>query len=111
MTLGAWYMLRVEFSGRPIVVLLNGKRTIYMDDSRITGSGKVGVWTKADSVTVFDDFRTSVRADNVSVLHAVCRSSSACSRLTLVRPMRNWASEKAVQDPATATPFAERAVG
>jgi hypothetical protein len=23
---------------------------------RITGSGAVGVWTKADSVTAFDDF-------------------------------------------------------
>jgi hypothetical protein len=25
-------------------------------DSRITGPGAVGVWTKADSVTSFDDF-------------------------------------------------------
>lgn len=53
---GAWHTLRVEFAGTRILVLLNGKRAIELDDSRIPGAGKVGVWTKADSVTVFDDF-------------------------------------------------------
>ena len=28
-----------------------------MEDTRIQGAGAVGVWTKADSVTAFDDFR------------------------------------------------------
>lgn len=37
-------------------MLLNGKPYIEQDDSHITGAGKVGVWTKADSVTVFDSF-------------------------------------------------------
>ena len=27
-----------------------------MEDSHITGPGAVGLWTKADSVTAFDDF-------------------------------------------------------
>jgi hypothetical protein len=27
-----------------------------MDDARIEGAGAVGLWTKADSVTAFDDF-------------------------------------------------------
>ncbi len=53
---GAWHTLRVDFAGTRIVVLLNGKRTIEFDDSHITRAGKVGVWTKADSVTAFDDF-------------------------------------------------------
>lgn len=53
---GAWHTLRVEFAGTRILVLLNGKRAIELDDSRIAGAGKVGVWTKADSVTAFDDF-------------------------------------------------------
>ena len=53
---GAWHTLRVDFAGTRIVVLLNGKRTIELDDSHITRAGKVGVWTKADSVTAFDDF-------------------------------------------------------
>ena len=51
-----WHLLRVEFSGTKIRVLLDGKAYIALDDARIAGAGAVGVWTKADSVTVFDDF-------------------------------------------------------
>lgn len=51
-----WHVLRVEFKGRHIRVSLNGKVYIEEDDQRIAGPGKVGVWTKADSVTLFDDF-------------------------------------------------------
>ena len=51
-----WHTLRVEFSGKRIRVLFNGKPYIEMDDEHIAGAGAVGVWTKADSVTLFDDF-------------------------------------------------------
>jgi len=53
---GAWHTLRVEFAGTRIGVSLDGKRYIELDDGHIAGSGKVGVWTKADSVTAFDGF-------------------------------------------------------
>jgi hypothetical protein len=52
----AWHSLRVEFSGKRIRVILDGKAYIEMDDDHISGAGAVGVWTKADSVTAFDDF-------------------------------------------------------
>jgi alanine dehydrogenase len=51
-----WHTLRVEFSGTRIRVALNGKVYIDVDDTRIKGPGSVGLWTKADSVTAFDDF-------------------------------------------------------
>jgi hypothetical protein len=51
-----WHTLRVEFSGRRIKVALDGKSYIELDDDHIVGPGAVGVWTKADSVTSFDDF-------------------------------------------------------
>lgn len=51
-----WHVLRVEFKGARIRVLLNGKAYIEQDDVHIAGAGKVGVWTKADSVTLFDAF-------------------------------------------------------
>ena len=51
-----WHTLRVEFQGRSIRVLLDGKTYIALDDNHIEGAGSVGVWTKADSVTLFDDF-------------------------------------------------------
>lgn len=51
-----WHTLRVEFSSKRIKVVLNGKTYIDLDDAHIAGSGAVGLWTKADSVTAFDDF-------------------------------------------------------
>ena len=51
-----WHTLRVEFAGKRIRVALDGKRYIELDDDRIGGAGSVGLWTKADSVTAFDDF-------------------------------------------------------
>jgi hypothetical protein len=51
-----WNKLRVEFSGKHIRILLNGKNYIELDDDHIQGPGAVGVWTKADSVTAFDNF-------------------------------------------------------
>ena len=52
----AWHTLRVEFAGTSIKVALDGKVYIDVKDSRIAGAGAVGMWTKADSVTAFDDF-------------------------------------------------------
>jgi hypothetical protein len=51
-----WHVLRVEFAGAQIRVLLDGKQYIELSDSHSSGRGAVGVWTKADSVTAFDDF-------------------------------------------------------
>ena len=51
-----WHALRVEFSGTQIRVALDGRTYIETDDDHIAGAGPVGVWTKSDSVTVFDDF-------------------------------------------------------
>jgi hypothetical protein len=52
----AWHTLRVEFSGNRIRVALDGKVYLELEDAHIAGSGAVGLWTKADSVTAFDDF-------------------------------------------------------
>src|SRR3954470_4133889 len=51
-----WHVLRVEFAGKRIKVILDGKSYIEQEDDHIAGAGAVGVWTKADSVTAFDDF-------------------------------------------------------
>src|SRR5450755_4389002 len=51
-----WHTLRVEFEGTQIRVALDGKFYIELDDGHIDGAGSIGVWTKADSVTLFDDF-------------------------------------------------------
>jgi hypothetical protein len=52
---GAWHTLRVDFEGNKFVVTFDGKRVIEAVDESFKDAGKVGVWTKADSVTLFDD--------------------------------------------------------
>jgi len=56
----SWHTLRVDFAGTRVGVSLDGKRYIEVDDAHIPGSGKVGVWTKADSVTEFTNFSFGV---------------------------------------------------
>lgn len=51
-----WQTLRVEFNGNRFTVFLNGKNVLEWTDSTLQDAGKVGLWTKADSVTLFDDF-------------------------------------------------------
>ena len=51
-----WSNLKVEFSGNRIKVFLNDKKYIDLKDNHIPGAGAVGVWTKADSKTLFDNF-------------------------------------------------------
>ena len=51
-----WHLLRAEFTQTHATVFFNGKRVIDSDDSELQGSGLLGVWTKADSVTAFDSF-------------------------------------------------------
>ena len=51
-----WHTLRVEFAGKAIKVMLDGMQYITAGNDQIAGAGAVGVWTKADSVTAFDDF-------------------------------------------------------
>src|SRR6266571_4315944 len=51
-----WHTLRVDFQGNQFKVTFDGKLALEWEDDTFTEAGKVGVWTKADSVTLFDDF-------------------------------------------------------
>jgi hypothetical protein len=42
-------------NGPRFEVYFNGSRLYEVEDKTFSQPGKVGVWTKADSVTVFDD--------------------------------------------------------
>jgi len=53
---GQWQVLRVEIAGDLFTVSLEGKELFQVKDQTFAGAGKVGLWTKADSVTLFDDF-------------------------------------------------------
>ena len=51
-----WHTLRVQFKAHRFKVSFDGKHLFDVEDNTFNDAGKVGVWTKADSVTLFDDF-------------------------------------------------------
>jgi hypothetical protein len=51
-----WHTLRVEFADAHFNVIFNGKSLFAVDDTTFPQAGMVGVWTKADSVTLFSGF-------------------------------------------------------
>ena len=53
---GVWHTLRVDFEGNKFTVTFDGNKVIEATDQSFQNAGKIGVWTKADSVTLFDDF-------------------------------------------------------
>jgi len=53
---GRWHTLRVDFKDNHFTVAFDGRKAIEWDDDTFKSAGKVGLWTKADSVTAFDDF-------------------------------------------------------
>src|SRR5213596_1246474 len=58
---GVWHTLRVDFAGNKFSVTFDGNNVIDATDESFANAGKVGVWTKADSVTEFDNFTYGVR--------------------------------------------------
>jgi hypothetical protein len=56
-----WSSLRVVANGRLFEVYFNGTKLYDVEDATFTQAGKAGVWTKADSVTQFDDLTIVTR--------------------------------------------------
>jgi hypothetical protein len=56
---GQWGTLRIVAAGNRFEVYSNGAKLYEVEDSTFPMLGKVGLWTKADSVTLFDDLSIS----------------------------------------------------
>lgn len=52
---GKWSQMGVTARGSLFTVSINGEGLYEVEDVTFTGAGKAGVWTKADSITYFDD--------------------------------------------------------
>ncbi|MGW6928426.1 LamG-like jellyroll fold domain-containing protein [Lentzea sp. NPDC054927] len=57
---GSWHELRLEVDGSTMTSYLDGTRLVTATDSTFT-AGRVGLWTKADSQTCFDDLTITAR--------------------------------------------------
>jgi hypothetical protein len=58
---GQWGTLGVTAQGKQFTVYFNGQKLYEVEDETFKDAGKVGLWTKADSVTYFDDLRVIAR--------------------------------------------------
>ena len=58
---GVWHTLRVEAQADHFVVTYDGMKVLDAKDQTFKDAGKVGLWTKADSVMAFDDFMINGR--------------------------------------------------
>jgi len=56
-TAGEWHNLKLEVCGTNQKVFYDGKLVINANDATFQEAGKVGLWTKADSVTYFADLK------------------------------------------------------
>lgn len=56
-TAGAWHTLRFEARGPRLKICFDGTLLIDRDDATFSNAGKVGLWTKADSVSAFTGLR------------------------------------------------------
>jgi hypothetical protein len=59
-----WSELRVDARADHLVVQWNGQQVIDARDPTFPEAGRVGVWTKADSVTAFDDLTVAPADQN-----------------------------------------------
>lgn len=59
---GDWKTIRIVHLAERIDCYIDGRRVIAVHDDALTGVGRVGLWTKADACSSFDDF-TLVRGN------------------------------------------------
>jgi hypothetical protein len=52
-----WHELGAQFQGTSVNILFDGKTVLSVQDSKISGAGGVGLFTMADTVCEFDDFK------------------------------------------------------
>jgi hypothetical protein len=60
-TSGAWHELRVEAVGDKFTCYYDGSKKIEAADDTFKDAGKIGLWTKADSVSYFDDLQVTAK--------------------------------------------------
>jgi hypothetical protein len=57
----AWQEIRIEMSGDVIRCFLDGKQHLEAKDGTFPDAGRIGLWTKADAQTHFDDLKVTAR--------------------------------------------------
>ena len=56
---GEWHTLKIKMAGDHIECFVDGKKYLDVRDDAFAKAGKVGLWTKADAQTSFDQFNVT----------------------------------------------------
>lgn len=56
-----WHTMKIVQDGNRMSCYLNGKKYLEVKDKTFTKPGGVGLWTKADAATSFDDFSVQTK--------------------------------------------------
>ena len=54
---GEWHVLKIKQAGEQIECWLDGKKYLDVKDDTFAKAGRIGLWTKADAQTYFDDLQ------------------------------------------------------
>ena len=68
-TSGSWHSLGLRAQGNHFAITFDGKQLFTADDATFAEGDKVALWTKADSVTLFDWLEVTVLPKPASFLH------------------------------------------
>jgi hypothetical protein len=60
---GEWHTLKIKMVGDHIECFLDGKKQLDVRDDTLRGAGQVGLWSKSDAQTYFDDFAVKGRKE------------------------------------------------
>ena len=60
---GEWHRIKIEQEGDHIECCLDGKKYLDAKDSTFMEAGKIGLWSKADAQSHFDDLRVSAPSE------------------------------------------------
>ena len=57
---GKWHEIKVVAKGKRMKIFFDGKLYLAFEDDTFTNGGSIGLWTKADAATYFDDLKVNV---------------------------------------------------
>ena len=60
---GSWHEIEILHKGTKITAEFDDKKLIVLEDNTFQDGGMVGLWTKADATTAFDNFEVEGDAD------------------------------------------------
>ena len=58
---GEWHELEITHRGTEIAGYIDGKKLLELEDNTFPEAGGVGLWTKADAATSFDEFEVEMK--------------------------------------------------